>query len=199
VQYSAAAAAAVGDALGVAKDALVKGIAAIQPAAGRMRPFQGLNGSVLYDDSYNASPEAVKASLDTLYASNAPQKIALLGNMNELGSFSPAAHTDIGEYCDPTKLAEVVTLGPDANTYTAEAARQKGCKVTQFDSPYAAGHYLASKLQPGTAVLIKGSQNRVFAEEAVKLLLADPADASKLVRQSEAWLKQKRRQFPDAS
>lgn len=198
VLYSAAAAVAVGDALGVAADTLAKGIAAIQPAAGRMRKFAGLNGSVILDDSYNASPEAVKASLDALYAADAPQKIALLGNMNELGSFSPAAHTDIGEYCDPVKLTEVLTLGPDANTYTAEAARQKGCKVTAFDSPYAAGRYLADKLQSGTLVLVKGSQNKVFAEETVKLILANPDDAKQLVRQGTGWQKLKRKQFNDA-
>jgi UDP-N-acetylmuramoyl-tripeptide--D-alanyl-D-alanine ligase len=199
VQYSAAAAAAVGDALGISPDAIAKGIAKIQPAAGRMRKFQGLNGSSILDDSYNASPEAVKLALDTLYASDATQKIALLGNMNELGSFSPDAHTDIGDYCDPSKLYEVITLGPDANKYTAPAAETKGCKVTQFDSPYAAGRYLADKLDGGTTVLVKGSQNKVFAEETVKLLLANPADADQLVRQSAYWMQLKSKQFSDAT
>jgi UDP-N-acetylmuramoyl-tripeptide--D-alanyl-D-alanine ligase len=195
VQYSATASAAVADTLGMPPDVIAKGIAAIQPAAGRMRRFAGLNGSVILDDSYNASPEAVKSALDTVYASDAPHKIVLLGNMNELGTFSPAAHTDIGNYCDPDKLDEVLTLGPDANSYTAEAARQKGCTVKEFTSPYDAGEYLSGKLQPGSLVLVKGSQNRVFAEEAVKTILADPADASKLVRQSDNWLKLKQKQF----
>lgn len=199
VLYSASSAAAVGDALGVAQDVLAEGIAAIQPARGRMQKLHGLHNSIILDDSYNASPEAVLSSLDTLYATEAQQRIALLGNMNELGDFAPSAHTQIGDYCDPTKLSEVITLGPDANKYTAEAARQRGCKVTEFDSPYAAGRYLLDKLQPGTVVLVKGSQNKVFAEETVKLLLADQADASKLVRQSAEWQKLKHRQFADAS
>ncbi|MGH7240863.1 MAG: glutamate ligase domain-containing protein [Candidatus Saccharimonadales bacterium] len=199
VLYSAGAAAAVGDTLGMAADTLAKGISTIQPAAGRMRKFTGLNGSIVLDDSYNASPEAVKASLDTLYATDASQRIALLGNMNELGSFSPAAHTDIGNYCNPSKLTEVLTLGPDANKYTAEAARQKGCKVTTFDSPFAAGRYMVEKLQPGTVVLVKGSQNKVFAEETVKLTLANPDDAKQLVRQGASWQKIKRKQFSDAA
>jgi len=48
-------------------------------------------------------------------------------------------------------------------------------------------------------VLVKGSQNRVYCEEATKLLLADPTDAAKLVRQSPFWMRLKRAQFPDAS
>ncbi|MBC7581947.1 hypothetical protein H7097_03715 [Aeromicrobium sp.] len=198
VLYSAAASAAVGDALGMSPAAIAAGIAAIQPAAGRMRRFAGQQGSIILDDSYNASPEAVKAALDTLYAIDAPHKVVVLGNMNELGSFAPAAHTDIGEYCDPNQLTEVLTLGPDANKYTAQAARQKGCSVSEFTSPYAAGQHLASLLQPGTVVLIKGSQNRVFAEEAVKTILADSADATQLVRQSPYWLALKAKQFNDA-
>jgi UDP-N-acetylmuramoyl-tripeptide--D-alanyl-D-alanine ligase len=117
--------------------------------------------------------------------------------MNELGSFSPDAHTEIGKYCDPNVLDLVMTLGPDANKYLAEAARQRGCKVLEFDSPYAAGRYLADNLQPDTTVLIKGSQNRVFAEEAVKLILADPQDAQYLVRQGANWMKLKHKQFKD--
>jgi UDP-N-acetylmuramoyl-tripeptide--D-alanyl-D-alanine ligase len=195
VQYSAVAAAAVGDALGLSSEVLAKGISAIEPAAGRMRRFKGLHDSVILDDSYNASPEATIAALDTVYARDASHKIVLLGNMNELGDFSPEAHTNIGNYCDPAKLDEVLTLGPDANTYTAPAARQKGCKVKEFTSPYEAGRYLAEILQPGTLILIKGSQNKVFAEETVKTILANPADASKLVRQSDYWLNLKAKQF----
>lgn len=198
VQYSATAAAVVGDWLGLSPDVIAAGIANIQPAAGRMRKFAGLNGSIILDDTYNASPEAVKASLDALYAAEGTQKIALLGNMNELGSFAPDAHTDIGNYCDPAKLSEVLTLGPDSNTYLAKAAREKGCKVTTFDSPYAVGKYLAEKLQPGTVVLAKGSQNKVYAEEAVKIILANPTDAQNLVRQSDSWQAVKRRKFSDA-
>lgn len=199
VLYSAAAAAAVGDIFGMTREQLQQGIAGIAPAAGRMRRFAGVRDTIILDDTYNASPEAVKASLDTLYGMTAEHRIALLGSMNELGNFSPAAHTDVGNYCDPAQLELVMTLGADANKYLAEAARQRGCKVMEFTSPYAAGRYLAENMQPGTVLLAKGSQNRVFAEEAVKLVLADPADASKLVRQSANWSKVKSRQFKDAA
>jgi len=119
----------------------------------------------------------------------------LLGNMNELGNYSKAAHTEVGEYCDPKQLDLVITLGPDANTYLAPAARARGCKVQTCTTPYEAGEQLQQHIKDGAVVLAKGSQNKVFAEEAVKAILADPADAEHLVRQSPAWLKKKAANF----
>jgi UDP-N-acetylmuramoyl-tripeptide--D-alanyl-D-alanine ligase len=160
-----------------------------------MRRLAGVNGSIIIDDTYNASPEAVKLALSSLYQMDSPQKIAVLGNMNELGASSEEEHRKIGEYCDPKQLSLVLTLGTDANKYLAEAAETKGCKVVTFDNPYTIGDYLKSIVKPGAIVLAKGSQNGVFAEEAVKLLLANPKDQSKLVRQSPQWLKIKTKAF----
>jgi UDP-N-acetylmuramoyl-tripeptide--D-alanyl-D-alanine ligase len=160
-----------------------------------MRRLVGINNSTIIDDTYNASPEAVSAALKTLYRLDAPQKIAVLGNMNELGKFSAEAHRQIGEQCDPKQLDLVVTIGPDANKYLAPAAEKKGCKVGTFSDPYQAGEFVKLQIKPGALVLVKGSQNKVFAEEAVKTLLADPVDASKLVRQSRYWMKIKAKNF----
>lgn len=195
--YSLAAAMAVGDMLGMNGTEMADTAARFQPVSGRMQLLPGQKDSLIIDDSYNASPEAVRAALQALYALEAPQKIALLGNMNELGGFSASAHAEIGALCDPAKLDLVVTLGPDANEYLAAAAERAGCKVVRTRSPYEAGEQIRSVLEPGGAVLVKGSQNRVFAEEAIKTLLKDPADASKLVRQSASWMKLKKRQFKD--
>lgn len=186
---------AVADMMGLSTAAIRKGIEAIQPVSGRMQRLKGIQDTTILDDTYNASPEAVKAALDTIYAIDAPQKIALLGNMNELGNFSAEAHTEIGTYCDPKQLDLVVTLGPDANKYLAPAAEAAGCKVIKTKSPYQAATEIKRALKDGALILAKGSQNKVFAEEAVKELLADPADASKLVRQSKYWAKVKQKNF----
>lgn len=193
--YSALAAVAVGTSLGLKPTQILQGLGAITPVSGRLRRLRGINGSIIIDDTYNASPEAVKAGLRTLYKLEAPQKIAILGNMNELGVVSAGAHKEIGELCDPAQLALVVTIGPDANTHLAPAAGAKGCMVKKFDDPYAAGEYLQGKIEPNAVIFAKGSQNGVFAEEAIKKLLADPEDASKLVRQSDSWIKIKTGQF----
>lgn len=193
--YSVLAAAIVGNELGLKKTEILSGIAVITPVSGRLRRLRGISNSVIIDDTYNASPEAVKAGLQTLYGLETPQRIAILGNMNELGSMSVAAHKEIGELCDPTKLALVITIGPDANAHLAPAATAKGCTVKTFDNPYLAGEYLQSQIQDNAVIFAKGSQNGVFAEETVKLLLADPEDSSKLVRQSDYWLRRKKASF----
>jgi UDP-N-acetylmuramoyl-tripeptide--D-alanyl-D-alanine ligase len=197
ILYSALAAVACADLLGISSTDIAKGLSAIKPVPGRMQPLKGIKHSLLLDDSYNASPEATKAALDTLYKLKGSQKIALLGNMNELGDYSQEAHEEIGAYCDPKQLDLVVTLGPDANSFTAYKAIQKGCNVKTVDSPYAAGKFIAQNLKDHAVILVKGSQNGVFAEEALKYLLADAADKSKLVRQSAAWLRKKQEQFAD--
>jgi UDP-N-acetylmuramyl pentapeptide synthase len=108
---------------------------------------------------------------------------------------SAQAHTEIGELCDPAQLDLVVTVGADAKTYLAPAASAKGCVVKSFNTPYEAGKYLQSKVKKNAIVFAKGSQDKVYTEEAIKFLLADPKDASKLVRQSDYWLKCKAKSF----
>lgn len=194
--YSATAAAIVARKLGLNKEQIIKGIAQLKPVEGRMQRLKGIKDSVILDETYNASPDAVMAALDSLYEFQAKgQKIAILGNMNELGSFSEQAHRQVGTYCQPQQLALVITIGPDANKYLAPAAEEQGCRVKSFTNPHQAGLFVKNMLQPNSVVLAKGSQNNVYAEEAIKPLLADQADVSKLVRQSPAWLKTKQRNF----
>lgn len=191
----ALAATAVADMLGVKSDDIAAALPKLSPFAGRMQVLSGIKNATLIDDTYNASPVAVMAALDVLYAAKTAQRIAILGSMNEMGDYSPEAHQEVGEYCDPRKLDVVVTIGKDANEYLAPVAIENGCTVKTFLSPYKASEYVKSQLKTGAVVLAKGSQNGVFAEEALKPLLADPADSSKLVRQSSYWLKKKQSQF----
>lgn len=193
--YSVTAAVAVAAELGLSAEEIDKGLHNIHPVSGRMQRLAGINNSLIIDDTYNASPEAMKAALATLYRIDAPHKIAILGNMNELGKYSKEAHEEIGIYCEPNKLDLVVTIGPDANQYLASIAQNRGCKVITFDNPYKAGEYIKPLIQQDSLILAKGSQNGVFAEEAVKLLLANSADSSKLVRQDSDWLKKKNKAF----
>jgi UDP-N-acetylmuramoyl-tripeptide--D-alanyl-D-alanine ligase len=134
-----------------------------------------------------------------LYQFEVPQRIAVLGMMNEMGDYSPEAHRQVGAYCDPSKLEVVVTVGADANEYLAAVAEARGCQVERCASPYEAGTYVKSLLKPGAVLLFKGSQNRGFIEEAIKSVLANPTDADHLVRQSDYWMSRKRVQFGEAA
>lgn len=189
--YGAAAAIAVADELGMNAEEIKRGLAKVKPASGRMQILLGINGSRIIDDTYNATPQTFKAALDTLYRLDAPQKIAILGSMNELGSYTEAAHKEVGRYCDPKQIDILITIGADANKIMAAEAEARGCKVRRFNNPFTAGQYIKPLVKRGALILAKGSQNKIFAEEAVKFLLANPADASKLVRQSPYWDKRK--------
>lgn len=173
-----------------------KAFASIQAVSGRMQLLEGKMGSVLIDDTYNnVSSEPAIAALNALYEQPQKRKIAVLGNMNELGDYTQEHHEKVGSYCDPKLLSEVLTIGPDANTVLSEAALKNKNKVTTFESPYEIATYLLKRLDKNTVVLFKGSQNRVYLEEAIKPLLAKSSDKKKLVRQSSSWIDKKQQHF----
>lgn len=192
---AAVAAGVVATKLGLSSREIAVGMSKIKPVKGRMRLLRGLDESTLIDDTYNASPLAVQAALETLYSIPAPQKIAILGSMNELGNISTQAHEQVGKQCDASQLAWVVTIGDEAEKYLAPAALAKGCQVKSFKSPYDAGGFVHKVMEKGAVILAKGSQNGVFAEEALKVLLHTTEEETELVRQSDAWLKVKQSQF----
>lgn len=174
----------------------VRHIADWQQPPGRMRLLAGKNGSRIIDDTYNSSPYAAVAALEALYQLDTGRKIAILGSMNELGEYEAEGHRLVGKHCD--QLDGLATIGVAANTYLIPAALAAGldeANVHECNTPYQAGDVVASQLQPGDTVLAKGSQNGVFAEEALKALLADPNDEQQLVRQSPEWVKRKQEQF----
>lgn len=185
------AAIAVADMLGVEHQQMSSAAASLQPFAGRLQVLEGTNGSTLIDDTYNSSPLATKAALDVLYQADAKQKIAILGDMNELGDSSADEHRNLGAYCRADELDYVITIGVKSRDDLAPAAEAAGCRVKSFTSPVEAGKFVRAIIAPGALILAKGSQNGVFAEEAIKQLLKHPDDASKLVRQSEEWLRKK--------
>lgn len=191
----AVAAGVVGIKMGLTAKEVLAGLGAIRPVKGRMNTLRGLLDSVIIDDSYNSSPIAAIAALQTLYLFPNKQKIAILGSMNELGDFSQKAHEDVGAVCDPTMLDWVVTVGDEAQRYLAPAAEKRGCQVRSFKSPYDAGAFVHSVLHPHAAVLAKGSQNGVFTEEAIKILLHATEEENSLVRQSAEWMATKEAMF----
>jgi len=187
----AIAAAAVGVKFGLAASDIKVGLEKIQPIAGRMNMLRGLNGSTIIDDTYNSSPAAAVSAVQTFYSLEAPQRVAIMGSMNELGDSSPEEHKKIGELFHPDIVEWVITIGDDAEKYLAPAAHAQGCQVRSFKNAVQAGAFAHSVMQPGSLILVKGSQGDVYAEEAVKILLLDQNDASKLVRQSPAWMAHK--------
>lgn len=199
ILHPVAGAVAVAAKLGMAPQDIVAGVEDIVPVAGRMQVLRGMQGSMLIDDTYNSSPAAAAAALQTLYSLQAPQRIAILGSMNELGDVSAQEHQALGQLCDANLLSWVVTIGEEAEKYLAPAARSRGCQVKSFKNAIEAGAFVRSVLEEGSIVLAKGSQGNIYAEEAIKELLHSTNDDHKLVRQSPEWIRIKTNFFSGLS
>lgn len=179
---------AVAAKMGLMPEEIARGLALLRPVPGRMNVLRGIDGTVIIDDSYNSSPLAASSALQALYGMQVPQRVAILGSMNELGVTTAAEHETLGMMCDPSLLSWVITIGDDAEKFLAPAARARGCQVKSFKSAIDAGGFARGVLEPGAAVLVKGSQGGIYAEEAVKILCVMSED-DELVRQSAEWLR----------
>lgn len=189
------AAVACGAELGLTREQIAQGVEQIQPVLGRMNPLSGLNDTVVIDDTYNSSPAALEAALQTLYHFDMePQRIAVLGSMNELGPVSADEHARLGALCSPDLLAWVVVVGDEAAKHLAPAAKQRGCQVKICRDAIEAGEFVRSIAEPGSVILVKGSQGGIYLEETVKIL-CDITEHDKLVRQSAHWQEIKQRHF----
>ena len=191
----AAGAAAVALEFNLDVESVITALENFTPVPGRMNLLSGINGSMLIDDSYNSSPLAAKSALETLYQLPAKTKIAVLGDMNELGNTTASEHRTLGTLCDPAHLSHVITVGPNAATFLAPAAKDNGCTVTSFDKATDAVELLQSLARQDTVLLFKGSQGGVYLEEAIKPLLKSSKDTEKLVRQSKEWRRKKQTFF----
>jgi UDP-N-acetylmuramoyl-tripeptide--D-alanyl-D-alanine ligase len=189
--YTFAAALAVGNQLGVT---LTEGAAALgthTPPLGRMRVLRGIRGSVVIDDTYNSSPIASENAIMTLHElSTKGRKIAVLGDMLELGQFSVREHERIGEFL-ADKVDVLYTLGVRA-AKIADGAVGFGLSEKNIHS-YDTTEALIDALRPTVAqndiILVKASQS-IRAEKVVAALMNNPEDAGKyLVRQDEVWSK----------
>lgn len=174
---------------------VANGLALIKPVPGRMNLLRGIGNTKIIDDTYNSSPAAAAAAIQTLYSfDDVPQRILVLGDMRELGESSKSEHEKLGAMCDPNLVAWVVLVGPDCENYLAPIARQRGCQVHVAPDAIRAGEFVRSVTEEGAAILVKGSQNTIYLEECVKIL-CDMTEDAELVRQSDAWMKTKDEYF----
>jgi len=171
----------------IAMDKILNELKTLKPYKGRMNVIEGVKGSIIIDDSYNANPKSVTEALDFL-SKQKGRKIAILGNMNELGEYEIEGHETVGRAA--AKSCDIlVTVGEVAGKYIGgEAARSGLNHIKKFTNSKEAGLWVAGEIKEGDTVLVKGSQNNVRLEKAVEELMAHPEDKmSTLVRQSEFW------------
>lgn len=155
--YNALAAFAVGITLNIEPEKIATALSSYVPTGMRQR-LNTVGGRICIEDCYNASPDSMRASLGTLGNMNANKKIAVLGDMLELGDYSKEAHLSVGKMAGENNIDCVLAFGNDAKYYIS-AAKEKGVKnAVLFDDKTKLSDYLASLAQDGDAVLFKGSR-----------------------------------------
>ncbi len=156
--YAAAAAAAAGLIFGLNLVKIADALAGYQPAPSRMQIVPGVKETTLIDDSYNASPLSMHAALDALRDLPAKRRIAVLGDMLEIGKYAPEAHERVGRLA--ARAADIiVTIGPRAKFIAegARAERMKAANIYSFDTADAAARPIQDIMKPGDLILLKGS------------------------------------------
>ena len=188
--YAAAIGAVVGLVFGMNLVKIAEALSHYIPPSGRERVIRGVRHSIIIDDTYNASPSATKEALSTLKSLSAKRKIAVLGDMLELGKYTFDEHQAIGRLI-PESADLLFTVGIRAKII-AETAEKIGFskkKIFVFTNIHEAAMQLQQKVLRGDLILIKGSQG-VRMERVVKEIMAEPLRAKEfLVRQSRSWLR----------
>ena len=154
------AAAALAWALDVPVDLIAESASTLEPLPDR-GAVRLVSGITLLDESYNASPVAMAAALDTLASLPAEgRRIAVLGDMLEMGSWTEAAHGEVGQNASDAGVEQLVVVGAYAR-FVARGAAESGLganEIHQFDTAEEAASWLAPRLHPGDVVLVKGSR-----------------------------------------
>ena len=182
---------AVGSLLGCDLLASIDAISQFKNPPGRLNLIEGMHRSIIIDDTYNSSPTALMAAIDVLKEMvGATRRIAVLGDMLELGRFTHEAHTEAGEKL--VGVADVlVTIGPRSKSIGLGAI-SKGFTAKQvhnFDSAHLASEYLVELIRQGDVILVKGSQG-MRLEHVVEALMAHPEQkVDVLCRQEKEWQK----------
>ena len=155
---NASLAAAVALAHGVAFDDVASGLARVQPAPWRMEVARSAEGVVVLDDAYNANPSSMAAALEALARVVVPgRRVAVLGEMRELGELSAPEHAALGALVGASAVDALVAVGPEAAPLAA-AARAAGVAVAEVADAAAALDATLGFVAPGDAVLVKGSR-----------------------------------------
>ena len=157
---------------------------------GRMRILKGINDTLIIDDTYNSSPFASLSALKTLSeVKNSGRKIAILGDMLELGKHTVEAHKELGEVVKE-KADVLMVVGHRAQAIKEGAidAGMSADKVFEFLDARSAGEFVKTYVANGDVILVKGSQG-MRMERVVEAILLDQENKSNLlVRQDKEWL-----------
>ncbi len=162
--YNALAAASVGVALGLSPEEISAGIAAVKPTEGRSNLIR-CGDRVIIDDCYNANPVSMCAALDLLSQADT-RKVAVLGDMFELGENTEKLHGDVGRHAAECRIDVIICVGEISAEMAkeAQAANEGGSEVCYYPGKEALLRELGRLVMPGDTILVKASHGMGFAE-----------------------------------
>lgn len=171
--YNALAAIAVGLEMGIEMENIIKGISEFVPEKMRLNIIKV--GSIkVINDAYNANPQSMEAALRVLKdIGNAQRRIAVLGDILELGDWAKKAHLEIGKLAFTLEIDYIITVGNNA-AYIAEGAILAGIspkRVRHFPDNRSAIEFLETFVKKGDAILIKGSRGMKMEEIAEQMII----------------------------
>ncbi|NHN28661.1 UDP-N-acetylmuramoyl-tripeptide--D-alanyl-D-alanine ligase [Paenibacillus agricola] len=171
---NALAAIAVGIHFGIPEATIAEGLRASVMTGMRIEKLQASSGLTVLNDAYNASPTSMKASLDLLgELEGYSHKVAVLGDMLELGPYEVEYHQQIGKMLDPKKIDRIYAYGPLALNITTEAVQNFPVdSVLHFDDKQKLAEALSSFVGEHDVVLVKGSRGMKL-EQVVAVLVAE--------------------------
>jgi len=157
--YAALGAIAVGNIFKISFKGMSRMLEKLRAGNHRMEILKGKKNITIIDDAYNANPISMKAALELIEGLKAKRKIAVLGEMAELGKMALAAHLEIGQLAKD-RVGKIIGVGKLAKKYQPQK---------WFATAEEAGKFLLNEIQPGDIILIKGSR-KVGLEKVVEVL-----------------------------
>ena len=161
--YSASMAAAIGEKLGLTAAEIARGVACYAPTGSRMRVLRLAEERTVLDDCDNANPQSVTAALEILAKTDCAQRVAVLGDMGELGELTAQAHYNMGALAVMLGIDLVIAIGTHA-ARIAEGVECSGGQVQHFATKEEALPTIRAQLTPQTAMLIKASHAMRFGQ-----------------------------------
>lgn len=162
--YPTLIAAAIGEHLGLTPDEIEDGLTQFVPTRMRMNVLRRADRITILDDTYNANPQSMRAAISVLAGGPRSWKVAVLGDMLELGPFAPALHTGVGEFLGTAGVNCVIAVG-DMARYIAEGAENAGVpEVHHCQDKFEAKKVLEQVIRPDSAFLFKASRGMKLEE-----------------------------------
>ena len=160
--YSAAMAAAIAEKLGLSVEQIERGVRSFEQTGERMRVERLSGGRIMLNDSYNANPQSMRAAAAVLGNAQDRRRVAVVGDMKELGANSRLFHHAVGGYFAAAGIERLIAIG-DLALYMAEGAREAGLEnASYYGTLEEAQDALRRELRPGVTILVKASRSMQF-------------------------------------